>query len=74
MKKEKLLRNTKGEYNYQFLFIGGGFNNVWAINKLEAIKIAKQKFPSMKVQENSFLKATPKMRKEQDLVGWMMFN
>jgi hypothetical protein len=74
MKKEKLLKNSMGNYYYQFLFQGGGFNSVWASNKSEAINIAKEKFPSMKVQESTFVKATESMRKSQDLAGWMMFN
>jgi hypothetical protein len=74
MKKEKLLKNSIGNYYYQFLFQGGGFNSVWAANKSNAIKLAKEKFPSMKVQENTFVKATESMRKSQDLAGWMMFN
>lgn len=74
MKKEKLLKNSMGNYYYQFLFQGGGFNSVWAANKSSAIKLAKEKFPSMKVQENTFVKATESMRKSQDLAGWMMFN
>jgi hypothetical protein len=41
-----LLKNHKGEYNYQFNWIeeGGstcGFNDVWASNKKEAVKKAK---------------------------------
>ena len=41
-----LLKNNKGEYNYQFNWIeeGGstcGFNDVWASNKKEAVKKAK---------------------------------
>ena len=41
-----LLKNHKGEYNYQFNWIDcnghtTGFNDVWASNKREAVKLAK---------------------------------
>ena len=41
-----LLKNTRGEYNYQFNWIDCdghtcGFNDVWAKNKREAIRLAK---------------------------------
>ena len=41
-----LLKNNKGEYNYQFNWIDEtgmtvGFNSVWASNKREAVKKAK---------------------------------
>jgi hypothetical protein len=72
--KQNLVKNSKGQYNYQFLFIGGGFNDVWASNKTEAIKLANQKFPSFKVQESTFVKATAKMMEQQNKMGWMMFN
>ena len=46
MAYEKLLKNTRGEYNYQFNWIDCdghtcGFNDVWATNKREAVKKAK---------------------------------
>lgn len=45
-KREKLRRNSTGEYNYQFHWIDEnnnpcGFNDVWAPNKREAVKRAK---------------------------------
>jgi hypothetical protein len=41
-----LLKNNKGEYNYQFNWVDEnysvcGFNSVWATNKREALKKAK---------------------------------
>tara|TARA_R100000900_G_scaffold127331_1_gene102084 strand:+ start:302 stop:622 length:321 start_codon:yes stop_codon:yes gene_type:complete len=43
---KKLLKNSRGEYNYHFNWVDcegayTGFNDVWATNKLEAIKKAK---------------------------------
>lgn len=45
-KKGKLLRNSRGEYNYQFNWKDEhgkvtGFNDVWAPSKREAVKLAK---------------------------------
>ena len=42
----KLLKNSRGEYNYHFNWMDEnghtcGFNNVWATNKREAVKLAK---------------------------------
>ena len=47
MTKEKLLKNSRGEYNYQFNWVNEdgqvtGFNNVWATNKRDAVKLAKK--------------------------------
>lgn len=44
---EKLWKNVNGDYNYQFNWIDEnghtcGFNNVWAPNKREAVKLAKK--------------------------------
>ena len=41
-----LLKNSRGEYNYHFNWIDEtgmtvGFNDVWAPNKREAVKLAK---------------------------------
>ena len=46
MAYEKLLKNSRGEYNYHFNWIDEtgmtvGFNDVWALNKREAVKKAK---------------------------------
>jgi len=41
-----LLKNSRGEYNYHFNWVNEngqvtGFNNVWATNKRDAVKLAK---------------------------------
>jgi hypothetical protein len=41
MAREKLWRSVNGDKLYVFNWIGGGFNDVWAINKAEAIKKAE---------------------------------
>jgi len=73
-KYEKLLKNKKGEYNYHFNFEGGGFNNVWAKNKKEAIKEIKLQFSkcSLKPSFNSLYRATKKQADEMDKLGWML--
>lgn len=47
MAKAKLLKNARGEYNYQFNWVNEtgitcGFNSVWAPNKREAKRLAKK--------------------------------
>lgn len=47
MARQKLLKNVHGHYNYQFNWIDCnghtcGFNDVWAPNKREAVKLAKK--------------------------------
>ena len=47
MAKAKLLKNARGEYNYQFNWVDErgitcGFNSVWAPNKREAKRLAKK--------------------------------
>ena len=42
-----LLKNHRGEYNYHFYWVDEngrvtGFNDVWAFNKREAVKLAKK--------------------------------
>ena len=42
-----LLKNSRGEYNYHFNWMNEngsvtGFNNVWATNKRDAVKLAKK--------------------------------
>lgn len=75
-KREKLLKNSKGEYNYHFNWIGGGFNDVWAKNITDFKKVIKNQFPESysKVGYDTVYKATATQAKEMDKWGWMMFN
>ena len=46
MARERLLKNSRGEYNYHFNWVNEhgkvtGFNDVWASNKRDAVKKAK---------------------------------
>jgi hypothetical protein len=34
-KYERLLKNSKGQYRYQFNWVSGGFNDIWAKNLKE---------------------------------------
>lgn len=83
-----LLKNYRGEYNYQFNWIDEngitvGFNSVWAFNKREAVKKAKAmespakdyewgRMTGMFVDIKSMYKATAKQRDEMDRLGWLM--
>jgi hypothetical protein len=88
MTKEKLLKNSRGEYNYQFNWVNEdgqvtGFNNVWATNKRDAVKLAKAmespardtewgRMSGMYVDLKSMYKATAKQAAAMDRLGWMM--
>jgi hypothetical protein len=71
IKREKLLKNSKGEYRYQFNWVGGGFNQIWAKNLKEFKAEVKRKF-SLEVDYNTLHKATASEAKSWDLVGNMM--
>jgi hypothetical protein len=43
---EELYRNFKGEYNYHFNWIGGGFNDVWARDLDHFKEVVKERFPN----------------------------
>jgi hypothetical protein len=88
MKKMKLLKNAKGEYNYQFNWVDEngmtvGFNDVWAANKREAIKNAKKmekpakdytwgRMTGMFVDVKSMYKATAAQAAEMTRIGWLL--
>ena len=78
----KYLKNAKGEYNWLFNWEDGGFNDVWAKTKEEAIaKVkaeraqSKKKYPThtlLVADEKSFRKATQETATAQDRMGHMM--
>ena len=70
-KYEKLLKNSKGEYRYQFCWKDGGFNDVWAKNLKEFKAEVKRKF-SLEVDYNTLHKATESSAKSWDTTGNMM--
>ena len=71
VKREKLLKNSKGEYRYQFNWVGGGFNQIWAKNLKEFKAEVKRKF-SLEVDYNTLHKATPSEARSWDKAGDMM--
>ena len=71
IKREKLLKNSKGEYRYQFNWVGGGFNQIWAKNLKEFKAEVKRRF-SLEVDYNTLHKATESGAKSWDLAGNMM--
>ena len=88
MAYEKLLKNSRGEYNYHFNWIDEtgmtvGFNDVWALNKREAIKKAKAmespakdfewgRMKGMFLDPKSMYKATRSQADHMNRLGWMM--
>lgn len=73
-KYEKLLKNSKGEYRYQFCWKGGGFNDVWAKNLTEFKKEVKRRFlsPGLEVDYKTLHKATESGARAWDKAGNMM--
>ena len=82
MTKEKLFKNTSGEYLYLFNWENGGFNDVWASSKKEAYAriIKERKESELKYPDNiklrpdykSLRKCTYSQYQEQNKMGWMM--
>lgn len=64
-------KRSDGSYNWLFNFEGGGFNNVFAKTKVEAIKAAKAEY-STPVDPLSFRKATDESAAAQDELGLRM--
>ena len=71
IKREKLLKNSKGEYRYQFNWVGGGFNQIWAKNLKEFKAEVKRRF-SLDVDYNTLHKATESGARDWDRAGNMM--
>jgi hypothetical protein len=84
MTKEKLYRNTKGEYLYLFNWIDGGFNDIWAESKKEAYTRimeesieSEKKYPThskLRPDYKSLRKCTYSQYEKQNRMGWMMSN
>ena len=72
IKREKLLKNSKGQYRYQFNWIGGGFNDIWAKNIIEFMAEVKRQFGDSKVDYTTLHKATESSAREWDKAGNMM--
>ena len=72
VKREKLLKNSKGQYRYQFNWIGGGFNDIWAKNIIEFMAEVKRQFGNSKVDYTTLHKATASSAREWDKAGDML--
>ena len=82
MSKEKLFRNSNGEYLYLFNWKCGGFNDVWAPNKREAYRRVmnerkkwEAKYPDhskLRPDYDSMRRCTYSQYQEQNKMGWMM--
>jgi hypothetical protein len=74
LKREKLLKNSKGQYRYQFNWMGGGFNDIWAKNIIEFMAEVKRQFgnSNLKVDYTTLHKATASDAKSWDKAGNMM--
>lgn len=73
IKRETLLKNSKGQYRYQFNWVGGGFNDIWAKNLKEFKSELKRQFGTdLKVDYSTLHKATPSGARDWDKAGNMM--
>jgi hypothetical protein len=74
IKRETLLKNSKGQYRYQFNWIGGGFNDIWASNLKEFKSELKRQFgkSNLSVDYNTLHKATASEARSWDTAGNMM--
>ena len=74
LKRENLLKNSKGQYRYQFNWIGGGFNDIWAKNLKEFRSELKRQFGNSSVilDYSTLHKATESEARRWDMAGNMM--
>jgi hypothetical protein len=73
-KYEKLLKNSKGQYRYQFNWISGGFNDIWAKNLKEFKSEFKRQFgnSNLDVDYKTLHKATESGARSWDRAGNML--
>jgi hypothetical protein len=73
-KYEKLLKNSKGQYRYQFNWVSGGFNDIWAKNLKEFKVQLKRRFgnSNLDVDYKTLHKATESGARSWDRAGNMM--
>ena len=73
-KYERLLKNSKGEYRYQFNWVSGGFNDVWARNLKQFKSELKRQFgnSNLDVDYNTLHKATESGARSWDKAGDML--
>ena len=73
-KYERLLKNSNGQYRYQFNWVSGGFNDVWAKNLKEFKVELKRRFgnSNLEVDYKTLHKATESAARSWDKAGNMM--
>jgi hypothetical protein len=73
-KYERLLKNSKGQYRYQFNWVSGGFNDVWAKNLKEFKVELKRRFgnSNLDVDYKTLHKATESGARSWDTAGNML--
>jgi len=73
-KYERLLKNSKGQYRYQFNWVSGGFNDIWAKNLKEFKAEFKRQFgnSNLNVNYNTLHKATESGARSWDKAGDML--
>jgi hypothetical protein len=73
-KYERLLKNSKGQYRYQFNWVEGGFNDIWAKNLKEFKAEFKRQFgnSNLTVNYNTLHKATESGARSWDKAGDML--
>ena len=71
---EPYMKTADGEYNWFFNWNGGGYNNIWAKSKRDAIKKIKEKFSLWGdgIDESSLRRQTSQDSRETDRMGHMM--
>lgn len=74
IKREALLKNTRGQYRYLFNWVGGGFNDIWAKDLKEFKAELERQFPGSKVNYDTLYKATPSQSREWDRIGNMYWD
>ena len=73
-KYERLLKNSKGQYRYQFNWVSGGFNDIWAKNLREFKVELKRQFgnSNLDVDYKTLHKATESGARSWDKAGDML--
>jgi hypothetical protein len=73
-KYERLLKNSKGQYRYQFNWVSGGFNDIWAKNLKEFKSELKRQFgnSNLDVDYKTLHKATESGARSWDKAGDML--
>lgn len=73
---ELMRKHDTGEFLWLFDWVQGGFNDVWAFTKEEAIKKVEyervEHGSNLEPVPSSFRKATTKTWEAQNRAGWMM--